>query len=83
MYFSSEMAMNTGLGLKMLMLTNLFGFLDGDATNYLLIIGLIADFIGVIALKYFTPIPRSFSSLCSLTLSRKHVKTHFNMFFIK
>lgn len=79
----SEMAMNTGLGLKMLMLTNLFGFLDGDATNYLLIIGLIADFIGVIALKYFTPIPRSFSSLCSLTLSRKHVKTHFNMFFIK
>lgn len=51
----SEMAMNTGLGLKMLMLTNLFGFLDGEATNYLLIIGLIADFIGILALKYFTP----------------------------
>ena len=51
----SEMAMNTGLGLKMLMLTNLFGFSDGNATNYLLIIGLVADCIGILALKYFTP----------------------------
>lgn len=51
----SEMAMNTALGLKMLMLTNLFDFSDGNATNYLLIVGLIADFIGIIALKYLTP----------------------------
>ena len=51
----AEMAMNTALGLKMLMLTNLFGFSDGNATNYLLLVGLIADFIGMIALKYLTP----------------------------
>ncbi len=51
----SEIAMNTGLGLKMLMLTNQLGFSDGGATNYLLIVGLIADGIGILALKYFTP----------------------------
>lgn len=51
----SETAMNTGLGLKMLMLTNQLGFSDGNATNYLLMIGLIADVIGILALKYFTP----------------------------
>ncbi len=51
----SETAMNTGLGLKMLMLTNLLGFSDGNATNYLLIVGLMADVIGILALKYFTP----------------------------
>lgn len=51
----SETAMNTGLGLKMLMLTNQLGFSDGNATNYLLLIGLIADVVGILALKYFTP----------------------------
>ncbi len=50
-----NIAMNTGLGLKMLMLTNMFGFSDSGATNYLLIIGLIADVIGILALKFFTP----------------------------
>ena len=48
-------AMSTGLGLKMLMLTNYFEFSDSIATNYLLIIGLIADVIGILALKYLTP----------------------------
>lgn len=48
-------AMSTGLGLKMLMLTNYFEFSDNIATNYLLIIGLIADGIGILALKYLTP----------------------------
>lgn len=48
-------AMSTGLGLKMLTLTNYFGFSDNIATNYLLIIGLIADGIGILALKYLTP----------------------------
>lgn len=47
--------MNTGLGLKMLMLTNIFQMTDSIATNYLLIIGLIADIIGILALKYLTP----------------------------
>ncbi len=50
-----KIAMSTGLGLKMLMLTNYFEFSDSIATNYLLIIGLIADVIGILALKYLTP----------------------------
>lgn len=48
-------AMSTALGLKMLTLTNYFNFSDSLATNYLLIVGLIADTIGIIALKYLTP----------------------------
>lgn len=51
----SETAMNTGLGLKMLMLTNQIGFSDANATNYLLIVGLLADAIGIFILKYLTP----------------------------
>lgn len=53
-YLCAQIAMNTGLGLKMLMLTNIFNFSDGNATNYLLVVGLIADLIGIIALKYLT-----------------------------
>lgn len=52
---SSLIAINVGLGLKMLMLTNIFNFSPSNATNYLLIVGLIADVIGILALKYFTP----------------------------
>ena len=48
-------AMSTALGLKMLTLTNYFQFSDSVATNYLLIIGLLADIFGIIALKYLTP----------------------------
>ncbi len=48
-------AMSTALGLKMLMLTNYFAFSDSIATNYLLIVGLIADGIGILVLKYLTP----------------------------
>ena len=47
--------MQTALGLKMLTLTNYFEFSDNQATNYLLIVGLLADVIGIIALKYLTP----------------------------
>lgn len=53
--FISAMAMSTALGLKMLTLTNYFKFTDNKATNYLLIVGLLADIIGILALKYFTP----------------------------
>ena len=53
-YLVGTTAMNTGLGLKMLMLTNIFEFSDGNATKYLLIVGLCADIIGILALKYFT-----------------------------
>lgn len=48
-------AMSTALGLKMLTLTNYFKFSDNLATVYLLVIGLLADIFGIIALKYLTP----------------------------
>ena len=54
-YLIGNIAMNTGLGLKMLMLTNSLDFSAGEATNFLLAVGLIADGIGIMALKYFTP----------------------------
>ena len=51
----STIAMSTALGLKMLTLTNYFNFSDNMATVYLLVIGLLADVFGIIALKYLTP----------------------------
>ena len=51
----AAISMSASLGLKMLILTNYFNFSDNLATNYLLIIGLLADIFGVIALKYLTP----------------------------
>ena len=54
-YLIGNIAINTGLGLKMLMLTNSLDFSAGEATNFLLAVGLIADGIGIMALKYFTP----------------------------
>lgn len=53
--FFGTLAMSAGLGLKMLTLTNYFKFSDNFATNYLVIVGLIADLIGIVALKYLTP----------------------------
>lgn len=53
--FIGAVSMKTALGLKMLTLTNYFEFSDGFATNYLLVIGLTADLIGIVALKYLTP----------------------------
>lgn len=51
----SETSAGVAIGLKMLMLTDMFGFSAGIATNYLLVVGLIADVLGILALKYFTP----------------------------
>lgn len=53
--FIGTIANSTALGLKMLTLTNYFNFSDNIATNYLLVVGLIADGIGILALKYLTP----------------------------
>ena len=53
--FIESMAMMTALGLKMLTLTNYFEFTDNQATNYLLVIGLLADLVGILALKFLTP----------------------------
>lgn len=54
-FFIGNIAINTGLGLKMLMFTNLLDFSVNKATNYFLIVGIIADIIGIVALKYLTP----------------------------
>ncbi|MCI9275501.1 MAG: hypothetical protein HFJ24_05985 [Clostridia bacterium] len=53
--FTGSMAMMTALGLKMLTLTNYFEFTDNQATNYLLVVGLLADLVGILALKFLTP----------------------------
>ncbi len=53
--FIGAIAYSTALGLKMLTFTNYLNFTDSSATNYFLIVGLIADLIGILALKYFTP----------------------------
>ena len=50
-----NVAWSTALGLKMLTLTNYFNFSDNVATVYLLIVGLLSDVFGIIALKYLTP----------------------------
>lgn len=53
--FFSGLAWSTGLGLKILTLKNYFNFSDGGATTYILIIELIGDIFGIVALKYLTP----------------------------
>lgn len=54
-YIIANIAINIGLGLKMLMLTNQLNFSASLATNCLLIVGLLADIFGIIALKFLTP----------------------------
>lgn len=50
-----QIAYSTALGLKMLTLTNYLNFSDSTATKYFLIIGILADVIGILALKFLTP----------------------------
>lgn len=54
-YLIGQVAYSTALGLKMLTLTNYLGFSDSSATKYFLVIGILADIIGIIALKFLTP----------------------------
>lgn len=54
-YFIGNTAYSTALGLKMLIMTNIFDFSVSTATNYFLLVGLAADVIGILCLKYFTP----------------------------
>lgn len=54
-YLIGQIAYSTALGLKMLTLTNYLNFSDSAATQYFLVIGLLADLIGILALKFFTP----------------------------
>lgn len=55
-YFSygliGNIAYSTALGLKMLMLTNKLSFDVSGASWYFLIVGILADIIGIIALRY-------------------------------
>lgn len=53
--FLAGSAYTTVVGLKMLIMTDIFDLSAGAATTYLLIAGLSADVIGVLALKFFTP----------------------------
>lgn len=53
--FLGELCFGVATGLKMLMLTDSFGFSAGIATNYLLVVGLVSDVLGILALRYFTP----------------------------
>lgn len=53
--FLAGTAFMASIGLKMLMLTDYFDLSAGLATNYLLVTGLAADVIGILALHYFTP----------------------------
>lgn len=53
--FLAATSFAAALGLKMLVLTNYLNFTASVATNYLLIVGLLSDIIGIVALKYFTP----------------------------
>lgn len=50
-----EASAGVATGLKMLMLTDMFGFSAGLATNFLLVAGLVSDVVGILALRYFTP----------------------------
>lgn len=52
--FLASVALFTSLGLKMLTLTSYYHFTDSVATNYLLIVGLISDILGVVVLKWLT-----------------------------
>lgn len=54
-YLIGQIAYSTALGLKMLTLTNYLNFSDSMATKYFLIIGILADLIGIVALKFLTP----------------------------
>lgn len=54
-YFIGTIAFATALGLKMITLVNNVGFTDKKATTYFLIVGILADIIGVICLKKLQP----------------------------
>lgn len=54
-YLIGQIAYSTALGLKILTLTNYLHFSDSAATKYFLVIGILADIIGIVALKFLTP----------------------------
>lgn len=54
-YFINRIAYCCALGLKMLIFTNVLSFSASAAVNFFLIVGILADLIGVICLRWLTP----------------------------
>ncbi|MEG0873231.1 MAG: hypothetical protein RSE57_04365 [Clostridia bacterium] len=54
-YLIGHIAYSTALGLKMLTLTNYMNFTDSFATKYFLVVGILADIIGIVCLKRLQP----------------------------
>lgn len=54
-FLVGQIAYSTALGLKMLTLTNYLNFTDSSATKYFLIVGILADIIGIACLKKLQP----------------------------
>ncbi len=53
--FIGNTSYNIGLGMQMLVMTNLLSFSSGNATYFFLIVGICADIFGVLALWKLTP----------------------------
>lgn len=53
--FLAGAAYMSTIGLRMLVLTDYFGLSARMGTNYLLLVGLASDVLGILALRYFTP----------------------------
>ena len=53
--FISDLSYNCALGMQMLILTNILDISSKNATFYFLLMGIIADIFGVLALKKLTP----------------------------
>lgn len=53
--FISDLSYNCALGMQMLILTNILNISSKNATFYFLLMGIIADIFGVLALKKLTP----------------------------
>ena len=53
--FISDISYNCALGMQMLILTNILDISSKNATFYFLLMGIIADIFGVLALKKLTP----------------------------
>ena len=54
--FIADISYNCALGMQMLILTNILDISSKNATFYFLLMGIIADIFGVLALKKLTPI---------------------------
>ena len=54
-YLITQISYSAVFGLQILILTHFIKFSDVGATRYLLVVGILADIIGILCLKYFQP----------------------------